>query len=154
MFHDGRYYVMFTYRCRLEFSALVEFATWLGRRNKPTCILVEDAGLGTPLTKELQQRGLPGVPIKVENNKMVRMKAQTVKFEAGLVSFVRVGLTREFEDEFLSVPNSRHDDMVDALCQALAYPPNDSKYLINETVNRNFGNMVEALAFDAMIRRF
>ena len=42
------------------------------------------------------------------------MKAQTVKFEGGKVSFVRQAFTPELEAELLSVPNSRHDDLVDS----------------------------------------
>lgn len=48
---------------------------------------------------------------------------QTVKFEAGKVSFVRQAFTPELEAEFLSVPNSRHDDLVDSICQAWPTPP-------------------------------
>ena len=125
----------------------MKFVKSLAQNEKPTRILVEDSGLGTPLVNELQRVGLPALAVKPEGNKIARMKAQTVKFEAGKVSFVRQAFTLELEAEFLSVPNSRHDDLVDSICQALAYAANVSTYNWDAITNRNFQNFVEGLAF-------
>ena len=125
----------------------MKFAISQAQKENPTRILVEDSGLGTHLVNELQRVGLPALAVKPEGNKIARMKAQTVKFEAGKVSFVRQAFTPEFEAEFLSVPNSRHDDLVDCICQALAYAPNASTYNWDAITNRNFANFVEGLAF-------
>jgi predicted phage terminase large subunit-like protein len=147
MIQDGHYCIIGAVRVRLEFPDLVKFAKSQAQNEKPTRILVEDSGLGTPLVKELQRVGLPALPVKPECNKIARMKAQTVKFEAGKVSFVRQAFTPELEAEFLSVPNSRHDDLVDSICQALAYAPNGSTYNWDAITNRNFQYFVEGLAF-------
>jgi predicted phage terminase large subunit-like protein len=147
MLRDGHYYIIGSVRVRLYFPDLVKFAKSRAQNEMPTRILVEDSGLGTHLVDELQRAGLPALAVKPEGNKIARMKAQTVKFEAGKVSFVRQAFTPELEAEFLSVPNSRHDDLVDSICQALAYAPNESTYNWDEITNRNFGNLVEALAF-------
>ena len=147
MVQDGHYYIIRAVRVRLDFSDLVKFAISQAQNENPTRILVEDSGLGTPLVNELQRVGLPALAVKPEGNKIARMKAQTVKFEAGKVSFVRQAFTPELEAEFLSVPNSRHDDLVDCICQALAYAPNASTYNWDAITNRNFANFVEGLAF-------
>jgi len=147
MLRDGHYYVIGAVRVRLEFSELVKFVKSLAQNEKPTRILVEDSGLGTPLVNELQRVGLPALAVKPEGNKIARMKAQTVKFEGGKVSFVRQAFTPELEAEFLSVPNSRYDDLVDSICQALAYASNVSTYNWDAITNRNFQNFVEGLAF-------
>ncbi len=147
MLRDGHYYIIGAVRTRQDFSDLVKFAKSRAQNEKPTRILVEDSGLGIPLVKELQRVGLPALAVKPERNKIARMKAQTVKFEGGKVSFVRQAFTPELEAEFLSVPNSRHDDLVDSICQALAYAPNGSTYNWDAITNRNFGNFVNGLAF-------
>jgi predicted phage terminase large subunit-like protein len=153
MLHDGHYYIIAAERMRLEFPDLVKFAKSQAQQYDPTRILVEDSGLGTPLVNELQRAGLPALAVKPQGNKIARMKAQTVKFEGGKVSFVRKALTPELQAEFLSVPNSRHDDLVDSICQALA-ASSDSTCAYDEITNRNYQNFYEALAFDAWIRQF
>jgi predicted phage terminase large subunit-like protein len=147
MFQDGHYYITGAVPVRLDFPDLVKFAISQAQKENPTRILVEDSGLGTPLVNELQRVSLPALAVKPEGNKIARMKAQTVKFEAGKVSFVRQAFTPELEAEFLSVPNSRHDDLVDSICQALACAPNSSTYNWDAITNRNFGNFLEGVAF-------
>jgi predicted phage terminase large subunit-like protein len=147
MLQDGHYCIIGAVRVRLDFPDLVKFAISQAQKENPTRILVEDSGLGTPLVNELQRVGLPALAVKPEGNKIARMKAQTVKFEGGKVSFVRQAFTPELEAEFLSVPNSRHDDLVDSICQALAYAPNASTYNWDAITNRNYQKFVEGLAF-------
>jgi phage terminase large subunit-like protein len=147
MLQDGHCCIIGAVRVRLDFSDPVKFAKSLAQNEKPTGVLVVDSGLGTPHVNELQRVGLPALAVKPECNKIARMMAQTVKFEGGKASFVRQAFTPELEAEFLSVPNSRHVDLVDSIYQALAYAPNVSTCSWDAITNRNFQNFVEALAF-------
>ena len=50
------------------------------------------------------------------------MAIQSAKFENGQVFFPKeAAWLRELEDELFTFPNSRHDDQVDSISQALAY---------------------------------
>ena len=150
---DNRYCVIDAVRVRLDFAELVKFAKSQAQNQNPARILVEDSGLGIHLVTELQRDGWPALAVKPERGKIARMKAQTVKFEGQRVSFTRQALTPDLEAEFLSVPNSRHDDLVDSICQALAYLPAGSSSHWDEIANRNYEQLLSSLAFDALIRR-
>jgi len=155
MIQDGNFYVLDVVRKRLDFPDLVKLAKSQAEKHKPSRIVVEDSGLGTPLAKELQRSGLPAIVEKPQRDKVTRMQAQSLKFERGQVFLPRQATwLAEFVDELLSVPNARHDDQVDSLCQALAYTGDRSHYIWDETTSRNFSNLIEGLAFNRAFGRF
>ena len=77
-------------------------------------ILVEDAGLGRGLAKELQQAGLPAVPVMPKSDKPTRMSIQSAKFESGQVFLPEAASwLDEFETELFSFPGGRYDDQIE-----------------------------------------
>ena len=74
------------------------------------------------LAKELERAGLPTLVERPQADKVTRMQAQLLKFEQQLILLPRQAIwLADFLEELLSVPSAKHDDQVDALCQALAY---------------------------------
>jgi predicted phage terminase large subunit-like protein len=116
---DNKYYLRDVLRRRLEYPELKECALSHARLYKPNNI--EDAGIGTALIRELKP-GFTIVPVKPEGDKITRMAIQSAKFKSGQVFFPsQAPWLAEFEAELLTFPNSRHDDQVDSISQALAH---------------------------------
>jgi phage terminase large subunit-like protein len=68
------------------------------------------------------------------------------KFTSGQVIVLKSAPGRaEFETEVLAFPGYYRNDLVDALSQALDYK--HSRYVLSDTVNENYGNLIAGLAF-------
>jgi predicted phage terminase large subunit-like protein len=117
------YYLLDLTRGRYEYPRLRETAIALAQRYMPKSILIEDASTGTALAQELRQAGTFVVkPIPIERDKIGRLWLQQAKFEAGLVHFPRSApWLPVLETELLTFPQSKHDDQVDSISQALAF---------------------------------
>jgi predicted phage terminase large subunit-like protein len=117
------YYLLDVTRGRYEYPRLRETAIALAQRYKPKSILIEDASTGTALAQELRQAGTFVVKaIPIERDKIGRLWLQQAKFEAGLVHFPRSApWLPVLETELLTFPQSKHDDQVDSISQALAF---------------------------------
>ena len=120
---DDNYYLLDLVRGRFEYPALRDAAVELANRFKPDEILIEDASTGIALAQELRDKANCYVnPIKIDHNKIGRLYIQQAKFAAGRVWFPRnAPFLPELEAELLTFPQSRHDDQVDSISQALAY---------------------------------
>ena len=126
------YYLLNVWRGRLEFPHLKQKLIALALEHKPNRILIEQAGPGLHLIQDLRTNPVKDVPvpigIKPEGDKIVRMEAQSARFEE-----LQVHLPKEapwlaaFLHEMLAFPNSRHDDQIDSVSQFLywaeAHPP-------------------------------
>jgi predicted phage terminase large subunit-like protein len=122
LYQDKRYYLIDVFRGRLDFPALKAQALSLAQLHNPQIILVEDAGVGDALAKELNEARLPAIAIKPEGDKRTRMAIQSIKFESGQVFLPsEAPWLDSLEAELFSFPGSRHDDQVDSISQALAY---------------------------------
>ena len=96
----------------------------LAREHIANRILIEEAGPGLHLVQELRANQAPGVPvaigIRVEDDKVVRMEAQSARFEAGQILLPeRAPWLAEFLKEILAFPNARHDNQIDSISQSL-----------------------------------
>ena len=119
---DKNYYLLDVERRRLDYPALKALAIKMAELYKPTKLLIEDAGIGTALIQELRPKGLWVVAVKPEGDKVTRMSARSVKFEAGQVWLPeRARWLAEFEAELFSFPHAKHDDQVDSVSQALGH---------------------------------
>lgn len=120
---DKHYYLIDLTRGRYDYPRLRKTAIALAERFKPNAVLIEDASTGVALAQEL--RGVlpqPVKPIPVERDKVGRLFVQQDKFEAGRVLFPKgASFLAELESELLSFPQSKADDQVDSISQALAY---------------------------------
>jgi predicted phage terminase large subunit-like protein len=120
---DDNYYLLDLVRDRFEYPLLRDTAIELANRFKPHEILIEEACTGIALAQELRDKGDFFVnPVKIDRDKQGRLYVQQAKFVAGRVWFPKnAPFLPELERELLSFPQSRHDDQVDSVSQALAY---------------------------------
>ena len=117
------YYVLDIWRDRVEFPALKRQVEMLALKWNPDRVLVEDKASGQSLIQELQSNSrLPIDPIKVDSDKVTRATAITPLVEAGKVFLLEdADWLDDFLEEVSSFPAAPHDDMVDAVSQALNY---------------------------------
>ena len=120
---DDNYYLLDLVRDRFEYPLLRDTAIELANRFKPHEILIEEACTGIALAQELRDKGDFFVnPVKIDRDKQGRLYVQQAKFVAGRVWFPKnAPFLPELEAELLTFPQSRHDDQVDSISQALAY---------------------------------
>lgn len=105
-----------------EFPDLKRRAIALHERWRSLATLVEDKGSGTSLLQEMRATGLPAIPFQPSGDKVMRMHAQSVRFEAQSVYLPRAApWLDELVAELLAFPAGRHDDQVDSISQALEW---------------------------------
>ncbi|MEH2499838.1 putative phage terminase large subunit-like protein [Bradyrhizobium sp. AZCC 1678] len=126
----NKFYLMDLVRERFEYPRLKQTALLLADKFKPNVILIEDASTGSPLAQELRQAGTFAVRlVPVEHDKVARLYVQQAKFEAGQVFFPRrASYLATLEAELLSFPQSKHDDQVDSITQALGSQASKYRY--------------------------
>ena len=138
------YYLLEVVRDRLLYPELKAQAISQAKKHRPNTILIEEAGLGRTLIKDLKAAGLPAVGVIPEGDKLTRVSIQLEKFTNR-----QVFLPREapwlvpFENELFAFPNGRYDDQVDALIQALAYERRAP--LWNDAALKGFENFMNSL---------
>jgi predicted phage terminase large subunit-like protein len=121
---QSNYYLLEVLRDRLLYPELKAQAISQAKKHAPNTILIEEAGLGRTLIKDLKAAGLPAVGVFPEGDKLTRVSVQLEKFANGQVFFPEEApWLGDLENELFAFPNGRHDDQVDALIQALAYEP-------------------------------
>jgi predicted phage terminase large subunit-like protein len=120
---DGIYYLLDVTRVRCEYPRLRDAAIALAQRFKPTSVLIEDACTGSALASDLRPHlRSPVNLVPVDRDKKGRLYVQQAKFEAGRVLLPKgAAFLPELEAELLTFPQSRHDDQVDSISQALNY---------------------------------
>ena len=116
-------YLLEVFRERLEYPELRRAVLRLARAHEPEAVLIEDKGSGTHLIQDLRRSGeLWPIARSPEGDKVMRLHAQSVRFEAGEVVLPeRAPWLDDFLAELLAFPAGRHDDQVDSLTQALAW---------------------------------
>jgi predicted phage terminase large subunit-like protein len=122
--HDANFYVIDVFRKRLNFPDLKRAVLELFARHKPEKVLIEDKGSGTPLIQELKSDHaiwcLEAYTPKQNNDKLVRLDAQSIKFESGRVYLPKhLPWVDEYVREITGFPGSKYDDQVDSTSQAL-----------------------------------
>ena len=120
---DGIYYLLDLTRGRYLYPSLRDAVIALAKHYKPNAVLIENASTGMALAPDL--RPLLRSPVNlvpIEHNKIGRLYVQQAKFAAGLVRFPKgAPFVAELEREVLTFPQSKHDDQVDSITQALAH---------------------------------
>jgi predicted phage terminase large subunit-like protein len=137
------YFVLDLWRARVEFPELKRKVASLAERWRPTSVLIEDRASGQSLIQELRaETRLPVTPVKVDRDKLSRANAVTPIIESGRVYLPRsASWLADFMDELASFPAAPHDDMVDALTQALnSVRDTGSRYTIQ------YGDIFESLS--------
>lgn len=120
--YENRYYLVDVLRGRFDYPTLRARAIDHAQAHRPDKVLIEDAGVGTALLPELRRAGYSAVPVRPDRDKVTRMSIASAKFEAGLPLLPeRAAWLPELEAELFSFPQSRHDDQVDSISQALGH---------------------------------
>jgi predicted phage terminase large subunit-like protein len=147
---NKKYYLIDVFRERVDYPALKARAMSLAKFHNSKAILIEDAGVGSGLAKELQQLGLPAIAVKPVLDKRTRMSIQSGKIASGQVFLpIAASWLDDFETELFSFPGARHDDQVDSVSQALAYEISSNDWMTNESL-AGYANFVQAMCFDRL----
>ena len=118
---DSAYYLLDSYRDRLEFPALRRAIANQAEKWQPDTILVEDKSSGGSLIQDVRmETKLPIIAINPRGDKFMRVAAITALLESGKALFPeKASFMADLEAELLTFPNAPHDDIVDSISQYL-----------------------------------
>jgi predicted phage terminase large subunit-like protein len=147
---DGnKYFIAHALAGQWTYQELEQRVLSRANEQKPNTILIEDTGFGTALISALKQRGLPVVAVKPEGDKKTRLLQQISKFINGQVFLWKGAPGRaDLETELFTFPGGQHDDLVDALSQALAYK--HVRGIWTDKAFENYNNLLCSLAFSGV----
>jgi len=115
---DGTIYVRDINRTRADFASVLRFIEAMAEKWKPSMIGIEQVQYQAAVVQELLRRTkLPIRGIRPDRDKVTRFAPLEARYEQSQVMHCQ-GLPAYFEDELLSFPVGRHDDVVDALAYA------------------------------------
>ena len=117
------YCLLHVWRQRAEFPELERQVIALAEIWRPQAVLIEDAASGQSLVQSLRaETRLPILPVKPLGDKVARANAVTPLIESGRVHLPEAApWLGDFMDEANGFPAAPHEDMIDALSQALGY---------------------------------
>src|SRR5690606_15022760 len=121
-------FLLHVFRKRLNYPDLKRNVIELAQLYNANKVLIEDKASGTQLIDELRGKifGVIGCKIKPNNDKIMRMHAQTSMFESGHVFLPQnAQWLSDYINELTSFPGTKYDDQVDSTAQALEHlrPP-------------------------------
>jgi predicted phage terminase large subunit-like protein len=115
---DGTIYVRDVSRIRADFAGVLRFIEAMANKWQPQLIGIEQVQYQAAVVQELLRRTkLPIRGIRPDRDKVTRFAPLEARYEQSQVMHCQ-GLPAYFEDELLSFPVGRHDDVVDALAYA------------------------------------
>jgi predicted phage terminase large subunit-like protein len=125
---------------RMEYPELKKTIIALALRDSPIAILIEDKASGQSLIQELRaETGLPIIAVKAEADKLTRAVAASATIEAGRISLPNMAeWLYDYENQLVSFPKGKHDDMVDSTSQFINWWRTQSYGLWNEQIKRVF----------------
>lgn len=118
---ENRIYLVDLINEHLNFKATMQKITMLKARYPQVgAILIEDKANGTAIIQVLKSEIMGIIPVTPDASKEARVNAVSPYIEAGNVYLPKdKKFTWEFIDQCAKFPNDSHDDMVDAMSQAL-----------------------------------
>jgi predicted phage terminase large subunit-like protein len=121
--YNGNYYLLDVVRLRLNYPELKRKVIEHIHKYNPRIVLIEDKASGTQLIQDLKTDGQYRVkpyPPPPQTDKVMRLHAQTAKFESGLVHLPNSApWLAEYVRELTTFPGAKFDDQVDSTTQAL-----------------------------------
>jgi len=114
-------YLLHVFRGRMIFPDLRKAAVQQAQLHEATTVLIEDKASGTQLIQELRAANFGRAQaVKPTTDKETRMVNQTALIENGFVHIpAEAPWLDDFMDEVVMFPNSKHDDQIDSMSQAL-----------------------------------
>jgi predicted phage terminase large subunit-like protein len=123
--HMQKFYLLDVFRQRLNYPELKRSAGEQWKRHNPHKVLIEDKSSGISLIQELRAEGIYRVEAYKPapgSDKLLRLHAQSIKFENGNVYLPRhAPWLEEYVRELTGFPGGKYDDQVDSTTQALEY---------------------------------
>jgi predicted phage terminase large subunit-like protein len=123
--YDGHFYLLDVVRLRLNYPDLKRKVVEQIAKFNPSIVLIEDKASGTQLIQDLRAEGqfrVKPYPTPPQTDKVMRLHAQTAKFEGGLVHLPSSApWLAEYVRELTTFPGGKFDDQVDSTTQALDY---------------------------------
>ena len=122
--HKKHLYLLNVFREKLEFPDLKRAVVKLANSYEAKVVLIEDRASGTQLIQQLRADRFSRVEAAptLDGDKIMRLRAQTAKFEGGFVLLPKEPhWLADYVGELLSFPNSKYDDQVDSTVFALAW---------------------------------
>lgn len=122
---DGAFYLVDQYRGRWDFvKSLEQFVAAARKYPRITRKLIEDKANGPAIISALKRKVTGIIPITPKESKEARANAVTTLWEARNVFLPPPDrypwVTQDFIPELLAFPSGAHDDVVDAMTQALS----------------------------------
>jgi predicted phage terminase large subunit-like protein len=115
---DGTIYVLDVNRTRADFASVLRFIEMMAEKWHPVMIGIEQVQYQAAVVQELMRRTkLPIRGIRPDRDKVTRFGPLEARYEQGQVVHTE-GLPPYWQDELLSFPVGRHDDVVDAMAYA------------------------------------
>lgn len=120
---EGRYYLEELRRVRVRYDELRSICKGLMRHYRPSAILIEETGIGLALLSDLKfQNWQEVVPVRPRQSKTDRLRKHASVIRCKKLLLVSNAPWRnEYIEEFVSFPNGRFTDQVDATTQFLEY---------------------------------
>jgi predicted phage terminase large subunit-like protein len=116
----GQLYVLDVHRERMTFDQILQTIKAKAQQWQPKVIGIEQVQFQAAVVQELlRTTSLPVKGMKADKDKTTRFLPLQARYEQGLIFHLR-SLPSFFDDELLSFPVGKHDDMVDALSCAYA----------------------------------
>ena len=117
------YYLRYCLNKRLNFPDTVEAIRTIYRLfPRARAVLIEEAANGHAIIQTLQQEMII-IPVTPLGGKISRVNAVSPAIESGHVFLpdpAKASWVNDYIEQWVSFPNGKHDDMVDATSQALA----------------------------------
>lgn len=131
---EGTIYVLDVQRIRAPFHEVLKFIESMAGKWNPRTIAIEQVQYQAAVIQELlRTTSLPVIGVKPDRDKVTRFQPLEARYQQGLVVHTP-RLLPDFEDELLSFPVGRNDDMVDALAYAYTAPTQSSWTVKGEAV--------------------
>ena len=119
-YKSGYWYLSDVFLDRLEFPEQVTRLESLGTTFKPRKMFVESVAYQSALSQKLiRDTRLPVFPVRAGADKSTRFLSLSPFFENGKVRVVK-GINPEFVKQWVSFPDGKHDDALDAVFFALS----------------------------------
>lgn len=113
----GLTWILHSERTRTGFNGALHFIQAIAERYKPSIVAIESVQYQAAVVEQLlRTTNLPIQAIKPDRDKVTRFMPLEARYEQGIV-WHAPGLT-EYEDELLTFPSGKHDDLVDSAAYA------------------------------------
>lgn len=110
------------HRAKMQFPDLVATANLLNDQKPADLDIVEDSTPGKSFIQHMIENSSMAVKaIKPLGSKQLRLNIAAATFEAKKIFIKEAEWNYDFEKEMLEFPNSKHDDIVDSITQAVLY---------------------------------